>query len=184
MCRTVTVVVESSPLRIQLCLRCDNGSGSPPQLRPPVHAVRLALDNYGASLIFCSCDIKTTNFLIDEHFEVKLADFGESRPVVSIATETEASMSPAGTPLFMSPEMWEVAALVRVCCGDSGTQVILGRTDRYDEKVDIYSLTMCLWCILTRRDPREGFMGERAAKFRSPPPKLTQKLLMQLVLHR
>ena len=48
-------------------------------------------------------DIKTTNILLDQQFQAKLADFGLSRSF-PIGNETYVSTVVAGTPGYLDPE--------------------------------------------------------------------------------
>jgi len=81
-------------------------------------------------------DLKSSNLLVDETMNVKVADFGFAR-----LKEENATMTRCGTPSWTAPEII--------------------RGDRYNEKADVYSFGMVMWEMLTRRQPFEGrnFMG-------------------------
>ena len=76
-------------------------------------------------------DLKTENVLIDKMFQAKITDFGESRH----RSFTE-DMSTVGTADFAAPE------------------IVAG--DKYNEKVDVYSLGIILAEIERRKKPYEG----------------------------
>ncbi|XP_010545649.1 PREDICTED: probable LRR receptor-like serine/threonine-protein kinase At1g51820 isoform X2 [Tarenaya hassleriana] len=75
-------------------------------------------------------DVKTTNILLNEHLQSKLADFGLSR---SFPTEGETHVSTvvAGTPGYLDPEYY--------------------RTNWLTEKSDVYSFGIVLLEIITNR---------------------------------
>ncbi|KAL1221648.1 putative leucine-rich repeat receptor-like protein kinase [Cardamine amara subsp. amara] len=75
-------------------------------------------------------DIKTTNILLDEHFQAKLADFGLSRSF-SDGSESYVSTVVAGTPGYLDPEYYQ--------------------TNWLTEKSDIYSFGIVLLEIITNR---------------------------------
>jgi serine/threonine protein kinase len=67
-------------------------------------------------------DLKPENILVDDDFRIRIADFGSSRIFEEGVTLTEA-----GTPLYMAPEV---------------------RTQHYDDKVDVYSFGLILYEIV------------------------------------
>jgi serine/threonine protein kinase len=68
---------------------------------------------------FIHRDLKPTNILLDDDRNVKISDFGSSRPY-----EVDLTMTSAGTPLYMAPEVGE---------------------GHYDMKVDVYSFGIILY---------------------------------------
>jgi serine/threonine protein kinase len=81
-------------------------------------------------------DLKPSNLLVDENWNVKVADFGFAR-----IKEENATMTRCGTPCWTAPE------------------VIRG--DKYDERADVFSFGVVMWQVLTRKEPFAGrnFMG-------------------------
>ncbi|KFK35817.1 hypothetical protein AALP_AA4G041400 [Arabis alpina] len=75
-------------------------------------------------------DVKTTNILLNEHFQAKLADFGLSRSF-PIEGETHVSTVVAGTPGYLDPEYY--------------------RTNWLTEKSDVYSFGIVLLEIITNQ---------------------------------
>ncbi|XP_056867314.1 receptor-like protein kinase At3g21340 isoform X4 [Raphanus sativus] len=75
-------------------------------------------------------DVKTTNILLNEHFQAKLADFGLSRSF-PIEGETHVSTVVAGTPGYLDPEYY--------------------RTNWLNEKSDVYSFGIVLLEIITNQ---------------------------------
>ncbi|CAA7017628.1 unnamed protein product [Microthlaspi erraticum] len=75
-------------------------------------------------------DVKTTNILLDEHLQAKLADFGLSRSF-PIGVESHVSTNVAGTPGYLDPEYY--------------------RTNWLTEKSDVYSLGIVLLEMITDR---------------------------------
>ncbi|ELR24201.1 serine/threonine protein kinase [Acanthamoeba castellanii str. Neff] len=76
-------------------------------------------------------DLKPSNLLVDESWNVKVADFGFAR-----IKEENATMTRCGTPCWTAPE------------------VIRG--DKYDERADVFSFGVVMWQVLTRREPYAG----------------------------
>jgi tRNA A-37 threonylcarbamoyl transferase component Bud32 len=81
-------------------------------------------------------DLKPSNLLVDESWNVKVADFGFAR-----IKEENATMTRCGTPAWTAPE------------------VIRG--EHYSESADVYSFALIMWEMLTRKQPYAGrnFMG-------------------------
>ncbi|KAG7572925.1 Malectin-like domain [Arabidopsis suecica] len=75
-------------------------------------------------------DIKTTNILLDQHLQAKLADFGLSRSF-PIGNEKHVSTVVAGTPGYLDPEYYQ--------------------TNWLTEKSDIYSFGIVLLEMITNR---------------------------------
>lgn len=74
-------------------------------------------------------DLKPANLLYDEHGRIKVCDFGLSHFMEEGITDRE----PKGTPLYMAPEVM--------------------RKQEITEKVDVYSMGIIMWELLTREDP-------------------------------
>eukprot|EP00742_Colponemidia_sp_Colp-10_P009081 GILJ01009877.1.p1 GENE.GILJ01009877.1~~GILJ01009877.1.p1 ORF type:complete len:582 (-),score=74.99 GILJ01009877.1:226-1971(-) len=75
------------------------------------------------------CDLKSSNILVDEFFNVKISDFGLSRLKSSISRLGGR----IGTPHWMAPEVL--------------------RGGEYSEAADVYSYGMILWEMLTQQVP-------------------------------
>ncbi|VVA93743.1 unnamed protein product [Arabis nemorensis] len=76
-------------------------------------------------------DIKTTNILLNEKFQAKLADFGLSKSFPLGTDETHISTVVAGTPGYLDPEYY--------------------RTNRLTEKSDVFSFGVVLLELVTNR---------------------------------
>jgi serine/threonine protein kinase len=95
-------------------------------------------------------DLKPGNILVDSQNTVKIADFGTAkmneerqdgtltskRRIEAIQQEREMTAF-VGTPVFMAPEIMTDE----------------GRTARYGDKADVYSLGMTMWSLWTRQRP-------------------------------
>jgi serine/threonine protein kinase len=94
--------------------------------------------NYLHSLhpIIVHRDLKPSNLLVDENWNVKVADFGFAR-----IKEENVTMTRCGTPCWTAPEII--------------------RGEKYDERADVYSFGVIMWEVLTRKQPYAGrnFMG-------------------------
>eukprot|EP01114_Cavostelium_apophysatum_P014808 TRINITY_DN3928_c0_g1_i1.p1 TRINITY_DN3928_c0_g1~~TRINITY_DN3928_c0_g1_i1.p1 ORF type:complete len:545 (+),score=163.03 TRINITY_DN3928_c0_g1_i1:159-1793(+) len=87
---------------------------------------------HGANPQIIHRDLKPSNLLVDEHWNVKVCDFGLSQ-VKLRENKIRDGKSIPGTPLWMAPE------------------VLLGRD--VDEKSDVYSYGIVLWEIITGQEP-------------------------------
>jgi serine/threonine protein kinase/2',3'-cyclic-nucleotide 2'-phosphodiesterase (5'-nucleotidase family) len=73
-------------------------------------------------------DVKSSNLLVDEYWNVKVADFGFATMI-----KEQATMTKCGTPAWSAPE------------------VLLNK--KYNEKADVYSFGIVMWEVLTRSTP-------------------------------
>jgi serine/threonine protein kinase len=76
-------------------------------------------------------DLKSSNLLVDENWNVKVADFGFAR-----IKEENATMTRCGTPCWTAPEVL--------------------RGEKYSEAADVFSFGIVMWEVLTRRQPYAG----------------------------
>eukprot|EP00012_Vannella_robusta_P009932 CAMPEP_0206194832 /NCGR_PEP_ID=MMETSP0166-20121206/7454_1 /ASSEMBLY_ACC=CAM_ASM_000260 /TAXON_ID=95228 /ORGANISM="Vannella robusta, Strain DIVA3 518/3/11/1/6" /LENGTH=486 /DNA_ID=CAMNT_0053611925 /DNA_START=226 /DNA_END=1686 /DNA_ORIENTATION=- len=81
-------------------------------------------------------DLKLTNVLLDTDLSAKICDFGLSQEKFSPFLR-DPSTGAKGTPLWMAPEVL--------------------RLEPFNEKCDVYSLGILLWCLATGDEPYEDF---------------------------
>jgi len=109
---------------------------------PWVRLKNMALDiARGMNYLHCSDpiiihrDLKSHNLLVDEHFKVKVCDFGLST-MVKRHLDRFTAMTPVGTPCWTAPEVL--------------------RNELYSERADVFSFGVVLWELVTREDPYQG----------------------------
>ncbi|KAI4305445.1 hypothetical protein L6164_028810 [Bauhinia variegata] len=78
-------------------------------------------------------DIKSTNILLNEHFQAKISDFGLSKTMVTTLGGTQLSSLLGGTPGYMDPEFYI--------------------TNRIIDKSDVYSFGVVLLELITNQQP-------------------------------
>lgn len=79
-------------------------------------------------------DLKSSNLLLDEHYRVKVADFGLSR-IRSVSNDALPTNGWAGTAAYMAPE------------------ILKGTHGAYTERADCYSFGVVLWEMVMREVP-------------------------------
>jgi len=100
-------------------------------------------------------DLKSHNLLVDEYWNVKVCDFGLSRKIEDQLSDL--TMTSCGTPCWTAPEVL--------------------RNDKYCNKCDVYSFSICLWECCTREDPFPGLtpfqiiieVGDKKLRLPIPP---------------
>jgi hypothetical protein len=107
----------------------------PPTVRAKA-AVGIALAmRYMHACGICHRDLKPGNILLDENYEIRVADLGSAR-----FTDVKLTLTAnIGTPMYMAPEIAEAT-----------------RDVRYTEKVDIFSFAILLWEIVMAKRPYAG----------------------------
>jgi len=85
-------------------------------------------------------DLKTKNILLDEKWSVKVADFGLSTYLEEY--KSAHTLTACGTPAYAAPEIL--------------------RKEKYSYPVDVFSFSMILYEMMTRRYPFEGIPTYRA----------------------
>lgn len=90
---------------------------------------------HGSDPIIIHRDLKSHNLLVDEHFKVKVCDFGLST-MVKRHLDKYTAMTPVGTPCWTAPEVL--------------------RNEPYTERADVFSFGVVLWELVTREDPYHG----------------------------
>jgi len=87
---------------------------------------------------FIHRDLKTKNLLVGENNIIKICDFGLSQVKTSPdALLQDPPNGAKGTPIWMAPEILT--------------------NQRFNEKCDVYSFGLILWCLLTRKEPYEEY---------------------------
>jgi len=84
-------------------------------------------------------DIKPANFLLDEHYVLRVTDFGVSRAMEGLEL---GKYTYSGTEVWMAPEVFEKI---------------------YDHKADTYSFALVLWSMLTGLNPYRQY--EKSVNF-------------------
>jgi len=92
---------------------------------------------HSSNPVFIHRDLKTSNLLVGDDYNIKLCDFGLSQIKQRGENLRDGVEGAKGTPLWMAPE------------------VMAGEI--FNEKADVYSFGIVLWEILTRQEPFKEF---------------------------
>jgi serine/threonine protein kinase len=100
-------------------------------------------------------DLKPSNLLVDENWNVKVADFGFAR-----IKEENVTMTRCGTPCWTGTPPPPTTVTRRL--DQSAHQLWLKtapeviRGEKYSEKADVYSFGVVMWEVATRKQPFAG----------------------------
>jgi tRNA A-37 threonylcarbamoyl transferase component Bud32 len=97
-------------------------------------------------------DVKPTNVLVDQHANVRIADFGVARFI----TDDSSSGMMVGTMKYMSPEQ--------------------ARGKDADRRADVFSLGVVMYEMLNGKPPFGGTLDALIARVNKPPPELPAEL--------
>lgn len=120
------MALELAPNKELISLMMQTGAFSEPVARYYFKQMLEGIEYMHSEGIY-HLDLKPDNMVLDEHFNVKICDFG-------LATKEEQRSSPRGTRVYMAPEM-------------------IREEEYLTSHADIYSLGIILYCLATGRPP-------------------------------
>lgn len=107
-------------------------------------------------------DLKSDNVLLDDHLRAKLSDFGLSKIKTSSRSSSQRGSQSVGTESWMAPELFlDMKAIKK----DPATGQRVMPKIIYTPQSDIYSYSMVLWEMATRKIPYQE-MGLQSADIR------------------
>ncbi|EGR33770.1 kinase domain protein, partial [Ichthyophthirius multifiliis] len=123
-------------------LHCLNTDFSQTQIIRILEDIALGM-RYLHGIKVMHCDLKSSNVLIDENWNVKLCDFGLSRIKSKLNKQKKQQKETflIGTPQWMAPEVM--------------------RREPYQEHSDVYSFGMILWEMINKQIPYKGMSHQQ-----------------------